>query len=656
VSARREEACWWLAPEGAAARVVEAHSKALMDAYGRRRRRRMNLFRSVYLNEYCEDEGLRYGLSKYPVTTGGVDSLLAKLALSRPRPKILPGSRRFAAKRRAKQLQRWIDGLFKQNGTDQLQDDQLLDSEIYGTGALKVVAKHGKVCHERRHPANLLTDPREEERSNLRSLFEVANCDREVLAEEYGEHHGSDMRAKILAVTSPPDEDDLTTVNDLSVALDQVKVVEAWRLPLCPGKPGRHVIAVGSLAVLDEPWEWDCFPFSFLVWGRDPERTIHGQGIVQRGLEVQRMLDHHCRVIDEAFERFVPKYVAPRSSNFDPTVLDRRVGQYYEYDGVMPPTVLSPGPISPDFLGYRQELANTWFAVTGISQMDARSEADDALESGKAKLIQGDINTGRFYPQGKRREGACVRLAELSIKMADLLCEEEEVRREAESEESEEREETSPLSDTGMSIVSAYDEEPEEDEDDGHPLDVPAGRDSWREKIPYSAARMSGKKDEAFAIDVWPVSSLSQSVAGRMEEVAQLEAAGHITDPQQARELLNIPILDDFQDLASARREAAEREIDRCLDGDQGIPSAYLDLDHALARATQEYCLAGIDEAPDDVMDALRSFIGATEMLIKNALPPAEPSMDPLAPAPSMPPEPVPPMSGPLPMDPMAAA
>lgn len=653
MTSRREDTCWWLAPEGKAAKVVGAHAKSLMDAYGRTRRHRMNLYRAVYLNEACEYEKLRVGGSKYPVTTGGVDSLLAKLALSRPRPKILPGSRRFKAKRKAKTLQRWIDGLFKKNGTDQLQDDQLLDSELYGTGALKVVGRHGTVAHERRHPANLLTDPREEERSNLRSLFELANCDREVLAEEYGEMHGSDMRAKILAVSSPPDESDLTTVADLSVALDQVRVVEAWRLPSCPGKPGRHVIAVGDLAVLDEPWEWDCFPFSFLVWARDPERQIQGQGIVERGLPVQRMLDHHCRVIDEAFERFVPKYAAPRSANFDPTIVDRKTGQYIEFDGVVPPTVLSPGPISPDFLGYRSELANTWFAVTGVSQMDARSEADPSLESGKAKLVQGDINTGRFYPQGKRRELACIRLAELSIKMADLLCDEEDVRRAVEDEEREQEDAGSYA--TEMEERPAN-EEPDE-EDEGHPLDVPAGRDSWRDKIPYAAARMSGKRDEAFAIEVWPVSSLSQSVAGRMEEVAQLEASGHITDPQQARELLNIPILDDFQDLASARREAGERVVDQCLDGEQGVASAYMDLPFLLDLATKEYCLAGIDEAPDDVMVALRNLIGQTEKLLKTQAGAAPAPVDPVAAA--LPPEPMPPMPmapGPMPMDPMVAA
>jgi len=648
----RSKLCWWLADRSIAAERVTAMANTLLDAYGRQLRRKMHAFRAVYLNEDHPDfERMGYARgSKYPVTQGGVDSLHAKLALSRPRPKIVPGSRRFKAKRRSKMLQRWIDGLFKQNSTDKLQDDQLHDAEIYGAGVIKALVRHGKVVHERRHPGDILTDPREERRSAVRSLFEVANLDRELLAEsEFVE--GATMRNRILDVSAPPEQEDAGW-HDSGVALDQVKVIEAWRLPSSPSAPGRHVMAVGDIVLLDEPWEWECFPFSVLVWGRDPERTMQGQGIVERGLRVQSMLNHHCAVIDESFERFVPKYAVMRSSGVDATTIDRKVGQVVEYDhpqGV--PTVLSPGPISPDFLAYAQELASRWFAVTGISQMDARSEADASLESGKAKLVQADINSGRFYAQGKGRERACVQLAELSIKLADYLCECHEKGEDDEREEPE-REDASPLSDTGMSIVSAYSEDEDEDDKPANErpgLEVPAGRNSWRETIPYEAARMKGKGDEAYAIEVFPVSSLSQTVGGRMEEVNQLVTGGYITNPDTARELLDLPLLNEFQDLASARREAAEREIDRCLDGDQGIPSAYMDLGHALERATQEYCLAGIDEAPDDVMDCLRSFIGATEALIAKQNPQPAP-VDPMA---GMPPtEPAPPA---MPMDPAGA-
>lgn len=652
----RSKSCWWLADRSIAAERVTAMANTLLDAYGRELRRKMHAFRAVYLNEDHPDFD-RMGYvrgSKYPVTQGGVDSLHAKLALSRPRPKIVPGSRRFKAKRRSKQLQRWIDGLFKLNATDKLQDDQLHDAEIYGAGVIKALVRHGKVVHERRHPGDILTDPREERRSAVRSLFEVANLDREMLAEsEFID--GSAMRKRVLDVDAPPEQEDAGW-HDSGVALDQVKVIEAWRLPSSPSAPGRHVMAVGDIVLLDEEWEWDCFPFSVLVWGRDPERTMQGQGIVERGLRVQSMLNHHCAVIDESFERFVPKMGAPRTANIDASVIDRKVGQWVEWDGPLPPQVLSPGPISPDFLAYAQELANRWFAVTGVSQMDARSEADPVLESGKAKLVQADINSGRFYAQGKGRERACVTLAELSIKLADYLC--DHMGKDEERETDEERRERQSMTvdsyatEPGQLALAPADDEDAEEPAERPMLEVPAGRDSWRETIPYEAARMKGKGDEAYAIEVFPVSSLSQTVAGRMEEVNQLVSGGYITNPDTARELLDLPLLNEFQDLASARREAAEREIDRCLDAEQGIPSAYMDLNHALERATQEYCLAGIDEAPDDVLDCLRSFIGATEALIAKQNPPPAP-VDPMA---GMPPtEPAPPAMPMMPAGPMAA-
>lgn len=655
----RMDTCWWLVDAGKAAERVSAYAESLLSSYGRSRRRVMAACLAVYLNEYHGDlEAMHYfwkGPSKYPVTSGGVDSVHGKLALSRPRPKILPGSRRFKAKRKAKTLQRWIDGLFKVNETDRLQDDQLHDALIYRAGVIKVVEEHGRIKHERRHPADILTDPREERRSNVRSMVEVAAMDRERLAyQDFVD--GTKMRNRILDITAPP-EDDETTPQHPGTEIDMVKVVEAWRLPPCPDEPGRHIMACGDILLVDEPWEWECFPFSILVWGRNPERLM-GQGMVQRGLGVQSMLNRHCAVIDESFTRFVPKYaVLEADTATDPSVINDKPGQLIRYSiPGSPPTVLSPGPISPDFLAYAQELANRWFAVTGASQMDARSEADPSLESGKAKLVQADINSTRFYAQGKARERACIRLAELSIKMANLLHEHGES---AEQEGEEERRERQSM------IIDSYATEPGQramtdgrDEEDEDPLSVPAGRDSWRERIPYSAARMIGKGEECYAVDVWPVSSLSQSVAGRMEEVSQLVAGGYIPDPKQARELLNIPVLDDFEDLASARRMSIEREIDRCLDGEQGTPSTYWldDLPWAIQRATDELNLAGTEEAPEDVLQLLRNFIGAADMMLQEkARQDAEAAAAAAAPAPLPPTEP-PPMDEPMPMDPMAAA
>lgn len=654
-STDRKRTCWWLADKGVAADAVSKHAESLLTTYGRARRQLMAICRAVYLNESRNDyQDAGYYCprpSKYPVTQGGVDSLASKLALSQPRPKITPGSRRFKAKRRAKMLQRWVDGLWRVNDTARLLDDQLHDALIYRAGVIKVVAKHNKVAHERRRPWDILTDPREETLSAIRSLFEIAAIDREVLAaQEYVE--GSRMRDKILDISAPPEEDEATPKNGGGAFLDQVKVVEAWRLPPCPGEKGRHVMAVGNILLVDEPWEWDCFPFSILAWGRDPERMM-GQSLVQRGMGVQSMINRHCETVDRAFARLVPKYAVSRNSGVDASVINDEVGQVVEYDiAGGPPTVLSPGPISPDFLNYTEMLASRWHAVTGVSQMDARSEADPTLESGKSKLVQADINSTRFYLQGKGRERACVKLAELSIRTADMLCECAH-----EEHEMEEGEEMSPMSDVGMSIISAYEQdEPEDDErEEEHPLDVPASRDSWREKIPYKVAKMDRKE---YAVEVFPVSSLSQSIAGRMEEVAQLEAAGHITDKQQARELLDIPVLNDFQDLASARREAAEREIDRCLDGEQGIPTTYWGPDglaYAIDRATNELALSGLEEAPDEVLDLLRTFIGAAEAQLTGLQPPAPeaPPVDPAMMGGPMPPDPA--LAGGMPMAPVAA-
>jgi len=109
-----------------------------------------------------------------------------------------------------------------------------------------------------------------------------------------------------------------------------------------------------------------------------------------------------------------------------------------------------------------------------------------------------------------------------------------------------------------------------------------------------------------------------------------------ITDPNVIRELLALPDLEQHQDLESARREAADREIDLCLDGEQGLPSTYMDLGYAIQRADQEVCHAEIGGADDDVLQLLRSFCGQARTLQQQQMaasaPPAGPTMGPLGP------------------------
>jgi hypothetical protein len=88
-----------------------------------------------------------------------------------------------------------------------------------------------------------------------------------------------------------------------------------------------------------------------------------------------------------------------------------------------------------------------------------------------------------------------------------------------------------------------------------------------------------------------------------------------LTDPSDARELLEFPDLDRFNSVESAGRDLVEKTIAEALRGKSVTAHPLMPLDYAIRKGTLEHDLAELQGAPESALQRLRDFIAFAESL-----------------------------------------
>jgi hypothetical protein len=530
---------------------------------------------------YCASGQYR---STWRVTKNAVESVLAKIAKAKPRAWVVTTDGNRTLQERAKLLTSWCDGQFERLKGYPLGRTVQHDALVYGSGAAKVYeGLDGRPAAERVWIGDLGVEAKEERQSAVGTLYQVARVDRAVLAGAYPK-----QRAAIEEARDSFANEETTDSND---ATDQVCVVEAWRLP--SGRvPGRHVICTSSATLLDEEWTSDDFPFVFVHWSRDPE-SFFGMGLVESMAGNQRELDTLSEKINESYDRMSPKLLVEEGSDFTVEQVTGSPWEVLKYKGT-PPQFATPPAISQDYVGRERTLIQGIYSEHGISQLSAESQKPAGLNSGKALAVHSDIESERFQMAQQAYEELFVGLAKQLIRVAETIAE----RDGAQSDK----------------------------------LEALGGKKALR-AVSYAEARFG---DDPMVLRAWPVSALSSTPSGRLRDVQDLMGAQIIADPEEARELLDFPDLDRYQNLRSAGRKLVDKQVQRCLAGKPQTPSPYSPLDYALRHATLSLQLAedemdedegiagqGVREAAAEGLELLRDYIAQIEALTTPPAPPA---------------------------------
>lgn len=584
---------WWTADKDDVADKLTSHARLLYDAdTSRREEIRMNCLRwglslsglrAVTTLTTVTDTDLRLNIIKSVTET-----IQAKIGSNRPRPYVLTDGADYELKTKAKELQRFLDGAYQASGIYTLAADVFRDAMIAKTGVFgfKPVYHEDGPCiaAQRVFPLEILVDPNEAADGDPDTIYRVYFESKERLRVLFPK-----FREEIeLATMQDPDG---SMADDLGNGLEDPRMVlvcEGWKRAnydfegTCHA--GRHVMAVGTAALVDEEWEHDYFPFEFFHWCR-PVRGFWGGAAVSEIRPIEREVNLLLQRVQEAMRLLGNPWVLKhKDSGVEAKKLTNRPGDVIEWDGQpgQEPKVVTHQAIGADVLNQTWTLYGKAFEIVGTNQLQAAAVKPPGVESGRALEQLGEEHTVRFKHVSQHFEQiVAVGCARQFLRLAKRLNE----------------------------VVPG-----------GFKIKSRSGKQMIRLK--WDDVAMS---PDDFFLDVYPTALLPALPSGKIAEVERLMQAGIIT-PQQGRQLLDFPDLASTMDPIMAAQNLLERQLSEMLDnGNVQVPDEWQDPNACLQYAVTQYLMAQLESVPEARLDLVRNYMSVCEQRIAAAMPPAPP-------------------------------
>ena len=491
------------------------------------------------------------------VVKAAVQAVVASLIRSLPRSRVLTTGGNWSLRRRARLLERFLEGQRHANGVREIAGEVALDFALLGTGVVKVYpdAEKKRVCIDHVHPGEVFVDHLESIYRRPQTLYHRKYVNREVLADMFPEHAAVIQLAE--TARHPSVSSDTTA--------EVVEVWESWRLG------SRHVIAIDRATLLDEPWEEDVFPFVFCRWDITPY-NFWGDGLGEQLTGIQVEINRVLQKIQKSLHRLsVPRVFVEAGSKIQKAQLNNAIGAIVTYTG-QKPIIESPQTVHPELFRYLWDLYGKAFEIAGIGQLSASGVTPSGLQSGQAIREWADTQSARFARVFADWEDFWVRVDEATICAGKRLSK------------------TVP----NFSTV--------------------APRDKWT----TSAVRWKDvdMKRDAYVLRCYPASSLPSLPAGKLAFVGDLMNLG-IVSAEEGKQLLDFPDLEAHMALDRAAYEAIESAIETMLDdGEYVPPEPFFDLALALKICQSSYLRAKSEGAPEDRLALLRDFAVDCKRLI----------------------------------------
>lgn len=549
----------------------------------------LNLFNFVGTQASKMDQGNQLPMDRptFNLVQACTDTLVSRISQSRPSPVFLTDAGDYRERRKAKQLNNFIQGEFYHTEAYRKGEYLLRDSLVEGTGILHVFeTQDNRVGLERVLLTELLTDPNESIYGEPRQLYRIKLVDRSVLIESFPKY----KKQLEVAEKAYPDSsgDSSKTVADL------VLVVEGWRLK--SGKDatdGRHTIACSSGVLFDEQWDKEKFPFVFLHYST---RLIGfwAQGLAEQLMGTQMEINQLLHTISKAIRLVgVPRVFVEDGSKVISSQLNNDIGVIVKFRGTKPSYEIAQC-VPQELYAQLQRLIDYGFQQSGVSALQASSQKPSGLNSGEAIRSYDDISTDRFASLSKRYDNVYVDLAYLMIDLA-------------------------------MDIAKR----------DGKYSTVFPNKNGTKE---IDLPKMSILKDP-FVIQCFNMSSLPRDPAGRMQKITEMIQAGMITI-KEGRRLLDYPDLEQVERLDNASEERIFQILDGIVeDGKYVMPDPFMDLQLAKDLVVKYYNLYVPAKLEPERAEMLMNFFNQVNGLMGVATAPQPPQGQP---APQANPEPLP--------------
>lgn len=509
----------------------------------------------------------------YNVVQSCIDTATAKIGKNRPKPWFLTDGGDHEDQRKAKGLNKFVEGIFYENDAYDMGPIAFRDGCIWGDGLVKVYPAHGRVRWDRVLPHELFVDELEAFYGTPRSMHQCKEVDRSVLAALFP-NKAALIREAQSATTEMrslfPNVSDLVTVR------------ESWHLPSGPdAKDGAHLISIDehALTPMDE-WEQDSFPFARFRWSPRPY-GYWSQGGAEQIQGIQLEINQLLSVVQRSTKISGSFYwLIENGSKVAKSLITNELGTVLPYTGTKP-EVIVPAIVPPEIYQQVTELIQRAHEQFGISQLSAASQKPAGLDSGKALREYNDIESDRFWTVGREYERFFLDLAKLSIACAKEIA----------------------------------------DEHGGHyPVSVSTGRAT----IDVDWAKV-GLEEDDYVMQCFPISSLPNDPEGRMQTVQELVQAGMIP-PSLAPQLMDFPDLKQYETLANAMEDRLHEIFDAIVDeGEYSPPEPFYNPQRARELCLQ-YILRGESQDLDpDRMELLQTFMSQLDVLEQQAMAATQP-------------------------------
>ena len=551
----------------------------------------MSLFNFVGSNMSKMDQmtGLPTDRPTFNLIQSATDTLVSRIAQSRPAPVFLTDNSDYKERRLAKQLNNFILGEFYQTDAYEKAAIMLRDALVEGTGILKVYedTNDHKVCIERVLCTEVLVDMNDSIYGDPRQMYQMKLMDRAVLADLCPGFKDTIEKAE----TAYPDNsaDSARTVSDL------VMVVEGWHLKSGKdAKDGRHTIVCSAGVILDEDFTKDSFPFVFLHYS--PRLLgFWSQGLAEQLMGTQLEINSLLFTISKAIKMVgVPRVFIENGSKVTKASNNNDIGVIINYTGTKPIYEVAPSN-APELYEQLQRLIDYGFQQCGVSSMQASGEKPAGLNSGEAQRVYDDIATDRFATLAKKFDNVFVDLAYLIIDKAKDICEEQ------------------------GKYQTVY-----PNKDGTKQIDLPK----------------ASLLNDPFVIQCFNMSSLPRDPAGRMQKITEMIQSGMISI-KEGRRLLDYPDLEQVEKLANSSEERILQILDSIVeDGEYTPPDPFMDLQTANELVVQYYNLYSAAKLEEDRCQMLRDFFTQIQAMKQAAQPPAMPQGPQSGPQPMAAPQP----------------
>lgn len=507
----------------------------------------------------------------FNVCASVIDTLTSMIAKNKVVPTFITEGGVWGMQRKAEKLSKFSEGCFYQNKVHDKVVMMFRDACVWGDGFLHIFDNDGDISVERVLPHELFVDMVEALATSPSQLHRVKYADRDTLIAAFPEHK------EYIETANPTASQE---IGGAGTAADLITVTESWHLKSGKkAKDGLHVICLGDRILFQEEYKKDYFPFAQLSYSK---RLLgwFGQGICERLQNLQGEINKNMMLVQRSFWMGGSfKVLLENGSKVVSQHLNNDVGAIIHYTGT-PPQYVTPPTIQPEIITYIDALIDKAYRQEGISQMSAAGTRPAAELSGKALREMNDNEQDRFMQIQQSVEDVTLEINRQMIEVAKDIYEQK------------------------GSFKATY----------------PSTR--FIETIDWKDIKL---KEDQYVLKAFPISSLPDDPAGKLQTVQEYAQAGWIS-PRSARRLMAMPDVEMADNLANAPEELLCKIIENILDENKYEPcEPFYNLQLAKELSIEYYNYAKLNNCPEPRLSLLRKFMTSIDDLLGINQPPAPP-------------------------------